>query len=58
MLYNSKEYGREPTRALKESLYNMDNDEEGIAPHPGHLFKLLKHTNFLLLTDNYFLLLG
>lgn len=58
MLYNSIDYGEEPTKALTKNLYNANNDEAGIAPHPGHLFKLLKTTDFMLLTGEHFLLLG
>jgi hypothetical protein len=58
MPFSDKEFGKGPTRFLVENPFVMSTEEQGIAPHPGHLFKLLKGTNFLLLTGGYFLLLG
>jgi hypothetical protein len=57
-MYDSNQFGWQPTAALKESLYNADQNEDAIAPHPGHLFKLLSTTDFMLLDGEHFLLLG
>jgi hypothetical protein len=58
MLYNSNDFGKNELESLAKSKYVADNDEQGIAPHPGHLFKLLTTTDFMLLDGEHFLLLG
>jgi len=58
MLYNSKDFGKAETEALVRSVYVSSDEEEGVAPHPGGLFKLLTTTDFMLLNGENFLLLG
>lgn len=58
MLYNSKDYGKAETEAIAKSIYVSSDEEKGVAPHPGGLFKLLETTDFMLLNGDNFLLLG